>query len=298
MSKKNFYLSDLIEEKYIIKDGTFQNIGSAKQQNQNNVLCYAINIKYIKIADTNPSISAIITLPTLQTKTSKPLVIHEEPDILFGKIVNKLILQEKIEPNMHYGISESSSIDPSAYISPKTYIGKNVKIGRNAIVNDYTIIEDGCIVGDNVVLGCEGFYFKRDKEGKIIKFLHAGGVHLKQNVEIMTGSMVQKAHDLDFTTIEEGTKISVNVNIGHSSFIGKHNMITGNVQIAGRVKMGDYCWVGTSSTISDSVQIGDNVKIYIGSVVVKNVRSGEEVSGNFAYNHIRRVKNFTKEQKQ
>lgn len=290
-------LSDFISEKYIFRDGFFETTGSAKTENKQNVLCYAMNLEYVKIANKNPSISIIITLPMFQNEVTKSLVISDEPDIVFAHILNQLITKELIVPVMDFNISPSALIDDSAYVSKKSNIGQNVIIGKNVIINDYTIIEDNCIIGDNVVLGCDGFYFKRNLKGELVKFLHAGGVHIHKNVEILTGAIVQRAHDAEFTEIEEGTKISVNVNIGHSSKIGKHNMITGNVQIAGRVKMGDFCWIGTSSTISDSVNIGNNAKIRIGSVVLKDVKEGEDVSGNFAYKHTKRIKNFLKEQR-
>lgn len=292
-----FQLSDFLPKDKIVKNGIFSTIGSAKNTNKEATLCYALDFKYLKYAEENPNISAIITHPDLKYDGKKAFALDEEPDIIYGLILNKLILKDVIKPNMAYSVSKSAIIHPSAFISEKSYIGNNVIIGRNVIINDYTIIEDNCIIGDNVVLGCEGFYFKRKKNKELMKFLHSGGVHLHKNVEVMTGSIIQKAHDAEFTTIEEGTKISVNVNIGHSCKIGKHNMITGNIQIAGRVTIGDNCWIGTSSTISDSIVIGNNASIKIGSVVVKDVKDGEEVSGNFAYNHLKRVRNFAKQQR-
>lgn len=297
VENKSFKLSEVVDKEYVIRDGIFQNLGSAKTTAKSHVICYAMNFEYLNIANNNPNISAIITLPELESKTLKPTVATLEPDIVFGKILNDFILNEYVKPTMEYKVSDSAVINETAVISPKVYIGNNVIIGRNVIINDYTIIEDNCIIGDNVVLGCDGFYFKRDKSGKLVKFLHAGGVHLYPDVEILTNSIIQRAHDADFTVIGEGTKISVNVNIGHSAKIGRHNSITGNVQIAGRVVVGDCCWIGTSSTISDSIHIGNNVNIRIGSIVVKNIKDGEDVSGNFAYNHKTRIKNFIKDQK-
>lgn len=297
MSQDSFKLNQIIDEKYILRDIEFSNIGSAKTNNLNSVLCYATNLEYISLADKNPNIVGIITLSSLSNSSFKVVAISDEPDILFGIISNKLIKDGHIKPKMEYKISNTSIIDKTASISSKVYIGENVTIGKNTIIEDYTIIEDDSIIGDNVVLGCDGFFFKRKKSGELCKFLHAGGVHIGKNVEIMTSSMVQRAHDIDFTTIGNGTKISVNVNIGHSAKIGENNMITGNVQIAGRVIIEDNCWIGTSSTISDSVKIGKNASIRIGSIVVKNVKDNEEVSGNFAYNHIKRIRNFVKEQR-
>lgn len=293
-----YRLSDYIDEKNILKDGSFETLGSAKAIHSQNILCYAFTEKYAKIANENTNVSCVITTELLAKKLhNKAVVIHEEPDILFGEIINRFIQDGELSPSMDFKIDKTANIHSTAIISTKCKIGKNVQIGRHSIIENYTILEDDVIIGDNVVIGCDGFYFKRNKVGELIKFMHAGGVHLYQNVEIMTGSMVQRAHDADFTVIGEGTKISVNVNIGHSAHIGKHNMITGNVQIAGRVKIGDYCWIGTSSTISDSIEVGNNAEIKIGSVVIKNVKDNEIVSGNFAMPHNINLKNHIKAQR-
>jgi len=294
-----YSLSDHVENAQIIKDGVFETIGSAKAAHGSNLLCYAMNYEYLQIAIDNPHVSCIITLPSLaqELKNGKAIALHPEPDILFGKITNEFISSGKIFPAMTYGIDSTARIHPTAIVSPKCRIGKNVTIGRFSIIEDYSVLDDNVVIGDNVIIGTEGFYFKREQSGRLIKFLHAGGVHLEQNVEIMSGSIIQRAHDATFTVIGEGTKISVGVNVGHSSIIGKHNMITGKVQIAGRVRMGDYCWIGTAATISDSIVIGNHAEVKIGSVVVKNIKDGDIVSGNFAIPHSTTLKNFIKFQR-
>ncbi|QLE78832.1 hypothetical protein FLM55_03380 [Francisella sp. Scap27] len=292
---KTYRLSEFVDNSAIIKDGVFETVGSANIKDRDNVLCYASNSKFLEIAEENSNISAIITTKDLKDRCTKAVAMCDEPVFLYGEILNVFINKGLIKPFMSYKISKSAIIDKSAFISSKCYIGNNVTIGKNVIIHEYTIIEDGCIIGDNVVLGCEGFYFRRKKNGEVIKFLHAGGVHLHKNVEIMTGSMVQRAHDAEFTTIGSGTKISVNVNIGHSCKIGENNIITGKVQVAGWSSIGDNCWVGTSSVIADYVTIGSNANIKVGSVVVKDVKENEVVSGNFAYSHAKRIRNFIRE---
>jgi len=287
-----------IDEQFIIKNGDFTTTGSAKATHKDLILCYAVTLEYIKKADTNPHISCIITNEELASQIkNKAVAVVADPDIMFGQIVNQLIKDGKLSPSMDFSIDTTANLHSSAMISKKCKIGKNVVVGRNSIIEDYTILDDNVIIGDNVVIGCDGFYFKRNNAGELVKFLHAGGVHLHKDVEVMTGSMVQRAHDANFTVVGEGTKISVNVNIGHSSCIGKHNMITGNVQISGRVTMGDYCWIGTSTTISNGVKIGNYSEIKIGSVIIRNVKDNEIVSGNFAMPHSINMKNYIKAQR-
>jgi len=293
-----YKLKEFITEQNILKNGNFQLTGSARTTYHDNILCYVTTLQYLTIANNNPNVSCIITTKDLAEKViDKAIAIDEEPDIVFGKIVNSLIKDGQLAPTMDFAIDSTSSIHPSAIVSKKCKIGANVKIGRYSIVEDYSILDANVIIGDNVVIGCDGFYFKRSKSGELVKFFHAGGVHLHENVEVMTGSMVQRAHDANFTVVGKGSKISVNVNIGHSACIGENNMITGNVQIAGRAIMGNNCWIGTSATISDSVKIGNNAEIKIGSVVVKNVKDNEIVSGNFAILHSKNLKNYIKAQR-
>lgn len=287
-----------VTPEYVLENGDFKTAGSAKATFSDGILCYAATLEYVRLAVGNPHVSCIITTESLAKEVkNKTVMVHDEPDILYGQVLNHLIAAGKLFPEMGFGIDKTAIIHPTAIVSEKSRIGKHVKIGRNAIIEDYVILDDDVVIGDNAVIGCDGFYFKRNKAGKLIKFLHQGGVHLHKDVEVMTGSMVQRAHDSDFTVVGEGTKISVNVNIGHSSVIGRHNMITGNVQIAGRVRMGDGCWIGTSSTISDGVVIGHNAEIKVGSVVVKNVKVNGIVSGNFAMPHNKNIKNYLKSQR-
>ena len=293
-----YSLNEFIDNKFIFKNGKFQTTGSVKSTYGNNILCYATTLEYIKKADLSPNISCIITDKNLADHIkNKAIVIHEEPAILFGQIVDRLLHEGLLAPSLEFKIDSSAIIHPTAMVSDKCKIGVNVIIGRYSIIEDYTILDENVIIGDNVIIGCEGFYFKRNKLGKLVKFTHAGGVHLHKDVEVMNRSMVQRAHDADFTVVEEGSKISVNVNIGHSSHIGKNNMITGNVQIAGRVTIGDNCWIGTSSTISDSIIVGNNAEIKIGSVVIKNVKDNESISGNFSMLHSKNLKKYIKDQR-
>jgi len=296
-----FKVSAYFSKEQIVRDAVFERLGSAKELLAANVLCYAISLEYLILALDNPNISAIITNAKLLSEIAfigKGVIVADDPELSYLQLKNHLVLQGFLLPEFEYGVEDSAIIAPSAFISDKSYIGKNVIIGKNTLINDYTIIKDNCIIGDNCTIGNDGLYFKRDKNGILHKVLHSGGVYLKDGVEIMNNSMVQRSHDSsNFTLIKEGTKVSVNVNIGHSSQIGMHNLISGNVQIAGRVIIGNYCWIGTSSTISDSVIIGDNAQIKIGSIVVQNVKDNQEVSGNFAYDHLRRIRNFVRERK-
>jgi len=293
-----YHLNQFASSEKIINEGHFNYTGSAKTKDRQKTLCYAVNLEYAKLAVNNKSISCIIITEDLLDKVdffNKGIIIDNEPELLFSSISNTLITDGILYPEFEYSIDKTAIIDPTAMVSKKCKIGKGVVIGRYCIINDYTIIDDNVIIGDNVVIGCDGAYFKRKKNKKIFKILHAGGVHIKSDVEVMTGSMIQRAHDIGFTTIDTGTKISVNVVIAHSCLIGKNNIISGGVHIAGRTTIKDNCWIGMTAMISDNITIGNNAEVKIGSVVVKNVRDNEIVSGNFAMPHNKNLKNYIRE---
>lgn len=291
-----FLLKDFFLPEQVLCDGLFKYTAGCAGYEVDNILCYAVNEKYLEVALSNPKVSSIIipkVLAKLVDSTNKGIVVSNEVESDFIKINNHLCIERMMKMNFDFKIHSTAEIDSSSLIDSDVFIGKNVKIGKRCLIKNNTIIGDDCIIGDDVTIGNEGLYFKRDKDFKLLKVESSGAVFIDENVEILNGSMIQKSHDLGaFTRVGKGSKISVNVNIAHSSTIGEHSLISGNVQIAGRAKIGNYCWVGTSSTISDSIKIGDHAQVRIGSIVIQDVPERGDVSGNFAYVHRKNLKNF------
>jgi len=293
-----FKLEDWFSNTLIENPGNFKTTGSTKSLRAG-TLCYVANQEYAQLAIENNNITAVISMPQFaEFFPVKGLVIHDEPVFLLGEVTNQLIQDGFIKPKMEFHRASSANIHASAIVSEKCFIGENVEIGRNAIVNDYTIIGNNSIIGDNTVLGCDGLFVRRRNNGELFTFLHAGGVNIGEDVEILNNSMVQRAHEDGFTVIGFGTKIGPNVNVAHSSSIGKYCLVAGNTQIAGNVNIGDFSWLGTSVTISDGITIGDRAKVNIGSVVVRNIMDGEAVSGNFAISHTKNLRQHARELRQ
>jgi len=291
---------ELTKDCTILNDGFFKYTSSAIAKSLSNVICYAVNEKYLNRALNNDNVTCVIVPETLKEKVKlsnldKGILLSPNPELSYREINNYFYQKGLLKLDYSFFISSKVIIGKGTNVGEHVFIGDNVVIGENCIIYDNTIIHEGCVIEDNVTIGNEGLYFKRDADGVLHRIYSSGGVIIQKHVEILNGSTVQRSHDLgQLTTIGEGTKISVNVNVGHSAEIGMHTLISGNVQIAGRAKIGSYCWIGTSSTISDSVEIGDFAKVRIGSVVVQNVKKNGDVSGNFAYLHRARLKNHQK----
>ena len=100
------------------------------------------------------------------------------------------------------------------------------------------------ILGDRVevhagtVLGGDGFGY-RQVDGRHVKVPHTGRLEVGNDVEIGANCTIDRA-TFEATRIGEGTKIDNLVMIGHNNQIGRHNLLCGQVGIAGSCKTGDY----------------------------------------------------------
>ena len=117
------------------------------------------------------------------------------------------------------------------------------------------------ILGDRVevhagtVLGGDGFGY-RQVDGRHVKIPHTGRLEVENDVEIGSNCTIDRA-TFETTRIGEGTKIDNLVMIGHNNQIGRHNLLCGQVGIAGSCKTGDYVVMAGQAGIKDNTQIGD-----------------------------------------
>ena len=72
----------------------------------------------------------------------------------------------------------------------------------------------------------------------------------------------------------------LNCSLGHDVSIGDYCTISGNCGLLGHVKVGNGVYMGDSVRIAPNMEIGDNASAHIGSIVVRNVKSGSTVFGN------------------
>ena len=93
------------------------------------------------------------------------------------------------------------------------------------------------VLGDRVevhagtVLGGDGFGY-RQVDGRHVKVPHTGRLEVGSDVEIGSNCSIDRA-TFEATRIGEGTKIDNLVMIGHNNQIGRHNLLCGQVGIAG-----------------------------------------------------------------
>ena len=289
-------LSDLNFGK-VEKDGEFNWLGlTAEDYEGKKVLTFLNDEKYYKEIENNKSITCIVITDEVAKKIEKDkygIIISENPRKDFFELHNKLVKKD------FYFTKRDNQISEKAYISEKANIGS-----YNIIIEDDVIIEAGVTVYENVtikkgtiiksgtILGADGFQYIRNKDD-IIKVEPAGELEIAEDVVIHNNSVIDKGI-FGKTFIGENTKIYNLVHVAHDSKIGKNVFLTAGVIVCGRVKIGANSYLGPNCTIKNGLFLGENTKISMGSVVTKDVKDDEVVTGNFAIPHKQFIENLKK----
>lgn len=289
-------LSDLNFGK-VEKDGEFNWLGlTAEDYEGKKVLTFLNDEKYYKEIENNKSITCIVTTDEVAQKIEKDkygIIISNNPRKDFFELHNKLVKED------FYFTKRDNQISEKAYISEKANIGSyNIIIEDDVIIEaDVTIYENvtikkGTIIKSGTILGADGFQYIRNKDD-IIKVEPAGELEIAEDVVIHNNSVIDKGI-FGKTFIGENTKIYNLVHVAHDSKIGKNVFLTAGVIVCGRVKIGANSYLGPNCTIKNGLFLGENTKISMGSVVTKDVKDNEVVTGNFAIPHEQFISNLKK----
>jgi UDP-3-O-[3-hydroxymyristoyl] glucosamine N-acyltransferase len=243
-------------------------------------LVLAMSKKYILEANKNSNVNAVICPIKLQRYCQKPGIISDEAESIFFSLHNRLSTQS----HQNY-IHKSAQISASAHIESGVYIAENVIIEAHCYIGGGSSIKKNVYIGPNSIIGTQGM-LPKNIFGKKTHIQHLGGVIIDEHCVIHAGSNISKAlHYGDHTLVGARTHLGIQVNIAHDVTIGENCEISGQTIIAGRAFIGDHVWIGTNVTVSNWVTIGDHASIKLGSTVINDVASHQEVSGSFAINH-------------
>ena len=265
-----------------------------------NTLVFAETPHYLAMALSDPFASVVITssvaLSGISISVDKPVVVADAPRQAFWRLHNRLVDAGLLGVRVERHIGINCVIHPTATLAHNVHINDNVKIGPHAVIEAGTIIGADTEIGPGVVIGAEGMQVFLAGEEKLF-VRHAGGVRLGGNVHVLANAVISKAVDETYTSVGDETVISLLTSVGHNSLIGRRCGIAGHVLIGGSVKIGDEAWIGPSVAIKDSVTVGARARVLLGSVVIRDVADGAEVSGNFALSHARNMLNYAKAQR-
>ena len=234
-----------------------------------------------------------------QTRSSKPLLIAENPRLAFALAAKFLRGQGRHKPGIH----------PSAVVHESADLGENVGVDALAVIQEDVSIGDGsricagCVVGAGVsigeecqiypnvtvysgtrlgnrvivhagaVLGSDGFgYVRNPATGAQEKFPQIGKLEIEDDVEIGANTAVDRGA-LETTRIGRGTKIDNLVHIGHNCDIGRNVVIaaqagfSGSITIEDNVIIGGQVGMGEHARIKEGVLLGGQAGVLPGKVV-------------------------------
>lgn len=174
----------------------------------------------------------------------------------------------------------------------------NVVIGKNCIIEEFVSIKENTVIGDNCIIragtivGGEGFEQKKIGNS-VISVKHTGGVIIGNDVELQQNNTIDKAiYPWDDTILGDNLRTDNIVHIAHGVKIKKRVFIAAHTCVAGRVNIGDDVWIGPGVTLINGMSIGNNSRVNIGSVATRDVESNSAVTGNFAIEHSKFIRNL------
>lgn len=181
-------------------------------------------------------------------------------------------------------VGDGSVIHDGVTLEPGAIVGDHCTIGRDSILHPHVVLYEGVTLGERVeihagtVLGADGFGY-RLTEGRHVKVPQTGTVEVHDDVEIGSNCTIDRG-TFEATVIGEGSKIDNLVMIGHNNRIGRHNLLCGQVGIAGSCKTGDYVVMAGQAGIKDHTEIGDKSVVGAQAGVHRSVPPNQQVLGS------------------
>lgn len=189
-------------------------------------------------------------------------------------------------------IAPDAEVHPTAYVAEKNVvIGAGTFVGPNAVVQQRSIIGERCRIGAGTVIGSEAFEIVQiDGMNKLQA--HGGGVRLGNDVVFCSNSAVARSIYPTFTDIGDNCGFDNLVHVAHDCVLEAGCKMTACSMLSGRVDLKAGAYIGPNSTISNGLVIGEKGLVTIGSTVIRDVEAGARVTGNFAIEHKRFMRNL------
>jgi UDP-3-O-[3-hydroxymyristoyl] glucosamine N-acyltransferase len=181
-------------------------------------------------------------------------------------------------------VGDEAVVGDGSTLHPGVVVGDRCRIGRDCILHPNSVLYEDVVLSDRVevhagsVLGGDGFGY-RQVDGRHLKVPHTGRLEVGSDVEIGANCTVDRG-TFEATRIGEGTKIDNLVMVGHNNQIGRHNLLCGQVGIAGSCTTGDYVIMAGQAGIKDNTRIGSKVIVGAKAGVHDDIPSNTEVLGS------------------
>jgi UDP-3-O-[3-hydroxymyristoyl] glucosamine N-acyltransferase len=262
---------------------------------------FAGTARYLSKIDRTKAGAVIV--PADFVDTSKTLVLTDNPQVAFAKVVSLFhpISKPKtgISPHAFIGdnftCGKDVTINPYAVVQNRVTMGNRVTVHSNVVIGDQVVIGDDvmiypnvsilerCVIGNRVtihagsVIGSDGFGFAPDGE-TYFKIPQTGIVQIDDDVEIGAGNTIDRA-TFGKTWIKQGVKTDNLVHVAHNVTVGENTLLVAQVGISGSVTIGKHAILAGQAGVSGHLTIGDGAIVGPKGGISKSVPDGEIVSG-------------------
>ena len=190
-------------------------------------------------------------------------------------------------------ISSSAQVHPTAHVAEhNVVIDDDVKIGPGAVIGERVLVGSRTFVGANAVVGSNAFELVK-VAGRNVLQAQAGGVRIGPDAIFLSGVMVASSAFATFTEIGENSGFDNLVHVAHDCVVERGVQVTAGAVLAGRILLQAGSYIGPNATISNGLAVGANAAVSIGATVIRDVQAGTKVSGNFAIEHRKFMRNFS-----
>lgn len=265
-------------------------------------LTFVDGVKHLKKWAASAASAAVV--PASFPVDPRPLVKVADPLAAFLKVVLTLRGDRTEVREVHptavihptATLGPNPSLGPHAVVGAHTVVGANVTLHAGAVVGRYcrigddftlhpnAVLYDDCVIGHRVtvhagaVIGADGFGY-RLVHGRHEKVPQVGIVELADDVEVGVNTAIDRGA-VGATRVGVGTKIDNLVMVAHNCRLGRHNILVGQVGLAGSVTTGDYVVMAGQVGVADHTHIGDRAVLAAQCGVISDVPAGAEVFGS------------------
>ena len=197
-------------------------------------------------------------------------------------------------------IGKNCRIGDYGIIQSNVTIGEGTTIGHHCIIYPGVVIYPGMKIGDNVILhancviGSDGFGNAPQPDGSWKKIEHLGNVVIGNDVEIGSGTTVDRA-EMESTIIGNGVRLDNLCQIAHNVVIGDNTVMAAQCGVAGSAIIGKNCIFGGQVGIMGHIKIADNTTVGAQAGIAGPVRkSGQILLGSPAIPHMLYMRSYAK----